>query len=109
MDTSIGEALRPLTGSPPAIMCFAQAITFSVPEKSPCWNPLIMAAPMFPTMKGSSPNVSPTRPHLGSRSTSILGVNAQCDPVALISLADCFPTSYKNESDQVEAKDIGEG
>ena len=51
METSIGAAFSPLIDSPPAIICFAHAMTFSVPVKSFCWNPFIIAAPKLPTSK----------------------------------------------------------
>ena len=89
----MGEAFNPFIGSPPAIMCLAQAITFSFVLRFPSWNPFIILLPNSPTKKGSSPKVSPTRPHRGSRITSMLGVKVQCDPVARISRAVCLPTS----------------
>ena len=64
---------------------------------------------MLPTIKGSSPNVSPTLPQRGSLNISIFGVKVQWLPVALISFAVCLPIEYKKSSFQVDANPIGDG
>ena len=51
------------------------------------WNPRTAAMPMRETRYGSSPNVSSTRPHRGSRATSTTGVSAWCVPLVRASAA----------------------
>ena len=103
-DTSMGAALSPPNGSPPAIRCLAQARTWVERSPSRPCSPQISCFPISETTRASSPKVSPIRPQRGSRATSRLGPKVQYKPLWRISAAVSAPMVSSSSGLNVDAR-----